>query len=113
MVYIVQEFWEWRGGWRDRRTVPGVDRVVEIVRRIIRQPDFALIVLPDQRLRRYVDRQRWRLDHGGGSELRVAEHDDRAWPQGEAGLLGGGSMIDFVGHHEAARVRPLNRGVKS
>src|SRR5258708_28962837 len=112
MVYIVQEFWEWRGGWRDRRTVPGVDRVVEIVRRIIRQPDFALIVLPDQRLRRYVDRQRWRLDHGGGSELRVAQHDDRAWPQVEAELLGGGSIIDFGETHSANPIPPLNRVLK-
>jgi hypothetical protein len=34
--------------------VPGVDRVVEIVGRIIRQPNLALIVFPDQRFRRHV-----------------------------------------------------------
>jgi predicted DNA repair protein MutK len=54
-----------------------VDCVVEIVGRIIRQPDLALIVLPYQRLGRHVDRQPWRLDHGGRSELRIAKHDAR------------------------------------
>src|SRR5580692_938827 len=91
IAHLVQEFCEWRGRRRDRRTVPRVDRVVEIVGRIIRQPDLALIILPDQRLRRHVDRQQWRLDHGGRSELRIAEHDDRTRPHVEAEFLGGGS----------------------
>src|SRR5260221_11979281 len=47
----------------ERPPQPRVDRVEEIVGRIIRQPDLALIVLPDQRLGRQIDRQQWRLDY--------------------------------------------------
>jgi len=110
---LIQEFCEWRGRRRGRRTVPRVDRVVEIVGRIIRQPNLALIVLPDQRFRRHVDRQQWSLDHGGRSELWIAEYDDRTPAQVEAEFLGGGSMIDFGEDREAGRLLLFNRGFKS
>ena len=52
IAHLVQEFCERRGcRRRDRRTVPRIDRIVDLVGRIIRQPDLALIILPDQRLR--------------------------------------------------------------
>jgi hypothetical protein len=54
-----------------------------------------------------------RLDHGGRSELRIAEHDDRTRPHVEAEFLGGGSMIDFGEDREAGRLPLFNRGFKS
>ena len=72
-----------------------------------------MIVLPHQRLGRYVDRQQWCLDHGGRSELRIAKHDDSTWPHVEAEFLGSGSMIDFGEDHEASRFLLLNRFFKS
>jgi len=56
IAHFVQDFFDWRGRRRGFRAVPFVDRVEEIVGRIIRQPDLALIVLPDQRLGRQIDR---------------------------------------------------------
>jgi hypothetical protein len=57
IAHFVQDFCDWRGRCRDLRAVPLVDCVEEIIGRIIRQPDLALIVLPDQRLGRQIDRQ--------------------------------------------------------
>src|SRR6266851_5384648 len=104
---------EWRGRWSGPRTVPIVDRVEEVIGRIIRQPDLALIVLPDQRLRRQIDRQQWRLDHGRRSNLGIAEQDERTRPHVEAEFPGGGSMIDFGEDREARRLLLFNRSFKS
>jgi hypothetical protein len=110
---FVQNFCDWRGCCRGVRTVPFVERIEEIVGRIIRQPDLALIVLPDQRLGRQIDRHQWGFDHGRRSNLRIAEQDDRARPHVEAEFLGGGSMIDFGEDREAGRLPLSNRSFKS
>src|SRR3989442_15704480 len=104
IAHLVQEFCEWRGRRGDRCIVPRVDRVVEIVGGIIRQPDLTLIVLPDQRLRWHVDRQQWRLDHGGGCELRVAEYDHGTGPHPPAKLFGGTTLIIFGKNREPGPV---------
>ena len=113
IAHFVQDFCDWRGCCRGLRAVPFVERIEEIVGGIIRQPDLALIVLPDQRLGRQIDRHQWRLDHGWRSNLRIAEQDDRTRPHVEAEFLGGGSMIDFGEDREARRLPLFHRSFKS
>ena len=93
--------------------MPRVDRVVEIVGKnyTITRPCLDRPPKPAPWAARRSPK--WCIDHGGRSELRVAEHDDRARPHVEAEFLGGGGMIDFGEDREAGRLPVFDRGFES
>src|ERR1700693_6296527 len=81
--------------------MPWIDDILQVVRRIVGQPHLALIVLPNQRLERHVDRCGWTFLHPWSAKSGIAEHDDSPCTQGQAILLRGICMVQAGKYHPA------------
>ncbi len=73
--------------------MPRVYDGLKVLGGIVCQPNLPLIVFPNQRLERHIDRERGRLLHVGRPKFRIPEHDDGPRPHLEPMLLGSRGMI--------------------
>jgi hypothetical protein len=81
--------------------MPWIDDIPQVVGRIVGQPHLALIVFPNQRLERHVDRYGGSFLHSGSAKSGIAKHDDSPYPQGQAILLRGICVVQAGKHHPA------------
>src|SRR6185312_16400721 len=90
----------------------GINRFVEIVRRIVGQPHFAFIVLPDKSLGWVVYREQGRLCHDRRAEFWIAEDDYRARAHFNSELLARSGMIDASENNKARTLSRFDRRLK-
>src|SRR5262249_44955946 len=90
-----------------------VDGLVQVISGVVGQPHFALIILPDQRLRWQVDCYQWDLDQNWRSAFGIAKYDDGTRSHVETEFLGSVGVVYFSENYESRRLSLFYRSLKS